>query len=157
LIINIGENIISEPYMVVSLSSSLFTGIAFMMLILGGFFYLLNGLKRDNNEEKFIMIGFAISFIVTGITVILIFYLYFQINLIYVNGVFYGTYKDSKHFYDTLLRIIIIFQICAQLPIILSFERIIKRTKYLFSIIIMILIVVLIPLPYDLFPASLRA
>lgn len=139
--------------MLISSSSSVMKGMAIIILIYCGLKYLSIAMKRKNSEEKIIMRGFAVYFFGIALSELFWYFLLYQLDLIYIDGILYGNrgmdYINAGFIF--LERLGQISLISGQAFFIYSFERIVKKSKYLMTLYNVIIIVLfLLFLPYDI-------
>ncbi|MFX1571186.1 MAG: hypothetical protein ACFFB0_00385 [Promethearchaeota archaeon] len=124
-------------------------GIGITLTLMCGIYFILKGRKKEVFNEKMIMfglaslpLGFASSLIITSIQVI-------QVRGIfnYANFTFYGDYNNYSSVYVVLEIIRNAILGIGGLFFVLSFELIVRRTKYILTIMFSIFIALLFFLP----------
>ena len=124
-------------------------GIAIALTLICGAYFIHIGRKRKTFKEKMILfglaslpLGFAASFIIIFIQVI-------QIQGIFNNtdNIFYGDLNNFTSIYIILEIVSNAILGLTGMFFVLTFEVILKRTKYIFTIIFSILVVMVIFLP----------
>ncbi len=127
-------------------------GFALAFAFLVGAFYLNKGRKREEFSERITLYGFGS--LILGYTCAKLFtYLTdFLINGIYKDYIFYGDYSNpiSVELLELFTKLAFISLGLGFTLFFLSFELIVKRTKYLLTIIYITAVVFIIFSPYDL-------
>ena len=125
-------------------------GFATALLIICSIQYLNKASKTDIVNEKLIALSYSSVWFGIALFVIFILLSDLQIQGTYENQTFYGNYKNVNLIYEILIRI-------ANISVYLSFsfffyayDRISKRSKYFFTILNTIAIIIMIILPFTL-------
>jgi len=120
-------------------------GMAIMLAFISGLLYLNNGRKRKDFNEKTVLAGFACLFFGISMGRIFTYLSEFMISGIFINYTFYGDLAEVTStytfFYDFLYPISFVMGF---LSMILSFEIIVRRTKYILTLIGSILLISMI-------------
>jgi len=129
----------------------LLMGIVINLLFLGGGLYLYNGKRQENRNGKYFMYGMGISWICHAIAWIFWIAADLQISGYYKNNIFYGDFDvpNSNFRLLSLTGGVIIF--IGMAIFIFSFEVIVKRTKFILTIInVFSIVIILVLVPFEL-------
>ncbi|MFX0101638.1 MAG: hypothetical protein ACFFCS_18860 [Candidatus Hodarchaeota archaeon] len=136
-------------YLIANPTDSLLWGIVISVFILIGMFYVYKGLRSDSTSEKLLMIGFACIFFGLAGMRIYFYYANFQIDGIYIDHDFYGNYDNGGKNFMLLTRIAYFSAILGVTIFLLAAEIILKKTRYLLTIVNIFLLVLFFALPFD--------
>ena len=132
---------------------SLFFGnIAFCILIIGGLLYLKEGREKQNLKERIAMFGYSASLFSFACYLIFSFWLGIFIPGTYRDNAFYADYSRINFFTEFFFKMSIVSFYIGFLLFIFVFENNFKRTKYILTIIgvILILMSVMFPINSDM-------
>ena len=124
-------------------------GIVISLQVICALKYLTLAKENENFEEKLISLSY--SFVFFGIVLNLIFILVGE-SLIpgtFVNHAFYGNYDRVDSTYKMIIKLANFFGFAGFTLFFYTFERIIKRTKYILTISWVIGLALLLILPYE--------
>lgn len=124
-----------------------FWGIALATLFIGAFICFYRGREKENYNEKIITYGVGGYFLGHLFYVIFIIVNYLYIDGAYRNVTFYGDIDKLNQNNVLFIKICIISFAIGYLLFLLSLEIILKFTKYILSIILSILIILIIITP----------
>ncbi len=123
-------------------------GIAIAIAIISGIVYVNKGRKREVFNEKMIMYGFASFLISYALVRVFTFLQDYEIQGILINNVFYGDLENYTPSYEVYGKVIYIVIAMGYILFMLSFELIVKRTKYLITTILTFVLVLMIISPF---------
>lgn len=125
-------------------------GVAITLIFICGVFYIVKGKRREDFNEKIMLMGFGCYFM--GLTFQRFFGAYLGsifISGTYTNYTYYGDFGNIEPLFKFFFQLSYIFWAVGAILFILAFEMSIKRTKYALTIIQIPFLVLLIILPYD--------
>ena len=125
-------------------------GIAISIAFMCGIYYIIKGRKREIFNERIILFGFAGLIICFAFVQIFAYLQELQIKGTYVNGTFYGDFNNYTPIFEVYNRCMEISFTLGFIILFLSFEMILKRTRYLLTIVMSILLVLVATLPFKL-------
>lgn len=121
-------------------------GMAFALLIICGLMYIYRGKQKENSNERLIMYGFSslfYGFTVYRVIIVFLQQLYMSSNGIYIDGAFY-----SEEFSLLTIEVPLISELLGRVSYICftsgfvfffyTFERVIKKTKYIMTILMIL-------------------
>ena len=115
------------------------TMLVFSIAVVGGIKYFFNAKNRENRSERMLLLGFAILLFCSGITILSLFCSGFYHQGFLENGIFTGIYDDTLSPVKELRLIKHITTYGGYVIFILQFERSLRKTHYLLTIISAIL------------------
>ncbi|MFX1337483.1 MAG: hypothetical protein ACFFDK_02610 [Promethearchaeota archaeon] len=124
-------------------------GIAIALLLFGGIIYIVKGRKRENSQERLIMYGFASFLIGYAFDRIFRYLSEFFISGTFKDFTFYGDYSNPPVIFEILRRCAYISLLLGFSIFLMSFERIIKHTRYIITLISLVSIPLFILLPFE--------
>jgi len=124
-------------------------GIAIAIALMCGIFFIYKAKKRDVFNEKIIMFGLASLPLGFALSLTFTYFQVFQVQGTLINNIFYGDYVNINPLYELLGRLSYISLGIGGLFFVLAFDIIVKRTRYLLTIIYAILITIEIIFPLE--------
>lgn len=114
-----------------------------------GAYFLIRGIKKEKSEERLIMFGFGGLFIGQALQRILYYISDYLVIGTYNNSshVFYGDYSNTLEAYTTIVELGYFCFLMSMAFFFFAFEKVIKKTKYLLTILNVMFIVVFFLLP----------
>ncbi len=125
-------------------------GVAISLLFLCSLVYLYRGINREAKNEKGIMYGFAGVLLGLAISRIFFFIADLQLAGTFKQGIFYGELDMSNLNYNFYLKCAYISTISGILFFTYNFERILKRTRFILTIISSTFLILVIISPYNI-------
>ncbi len=117
--------------------SIFFLGSAFSILIMGSIFYFKRGRKKESSNEKLMLYAFAgmlISF--ANMALFTLLSAIFVVGTYENSGFYINTaFNEINVFFDTFIKLTYFSLFLGSLIFIIMFEKTLKRTKYLLSLI----------------------
>jgi len=124
---------------------------ATFILILCGIHYIYRGRKKEEMNDKRIMYGFGGFWLGLGITRILFYFSDFFIQGNYTGHIYTGVYSDKiSPYYEIAVQGGYICWIIGMLLFFYEFERVISKTKYIFTLFNLCSVFLAFILPFDL-------
>ena len=126
--------------------------LAFIVGFIGGIIYLNKGIKKEHINDKLILIGFG-CFIITQVGFVLTGFLSdFLIQGTLIDYNFYGDFENliNPVLYVVLARVRNFWFILGTIFIFSTFEKIVKRTKYILTALYSVITLLLIILPIEI-------
>ena len=141
----------ADIYKIATPLSILLTGMQILVLIYCGTMYLFKAKKREKSEKTLLLYGFGFYFLFHAFSLFLWSFLNrFTLVLTYSDGMFLGNLDNpATVLYYIFDKIAFIIEFLAFSAIMLSFEKIVKKTKYSLTLMNVIVICVILVLPYD--------
>jgi len=127
-------------------------GIALLIALFCGAYFILIGRKREIFNERVIMLGLASLVLGFAVSLLFTYFKVFQVpgEFIVDTYIFCGVYNGDNLLYEILGKLSYISLGIGGMFFVFAFEIIIKRTKYLLTIsFIIVLILVMVPFPFD--------
>jgi hypothetical protein len=118
--------------------------VAILVLFICGLIYVFVGHKKERSEEKIMMLGCASLFIGLAITRIFFYFSDFHVIGDYSGHYYYGDYANTTSTYDILILGGYISGFVGIGLFLLSFEIVIKRTKYVLTLTNVVFIILII-------------
>jgi hypothetical protein len=128
-------------------------GIALSLSLICGLMYLIQGKKNEDANEKRISFGYSFVFFIATIGATFLLLSEFQIPGTYINQIFYGNYEETTLTYDFFIKYGWVLSSCQFVLFFYTFERFLKKTKYLITIsnLICIILLAIVPFNYGFF------
>jgi len=126
-------------------------GIVINLSFLGAGLYIYNGKRQVNRNGKYFMYGLGMWWIFYAIALILWILGDLQISGYYKNNIFYGDFSIPNSNFQLLAIIGMIFSLTGMAIFVFSFELIVKRTKFILTIINILMIIILVIVPFELY------
>jgi len=126
-------------------------GVTIALVIICALQYLNRVRKIDSFNEKLISFGYSTIFFGFVLNLIFLYLSSFLVPGNYIDNTFYGNYDAVDSTYVILVKISIIGSNAGFICFFFAFERIFKRTKYILTITLLIIILFIIITPYDIF------
>jgi len=139
--------------MVWSALSLILWSISFTLFVLCAILYIARGKQREQKSEEFILYGFSSVFIGCVLNRFFVLCAFLNVEGTFQGGVFYA--KNERIISGIFLSDLEIFFKAAYVSfllgyfiIVFSFERIIKRTKFVLSILLVVQAIIVLILPF---------
>jgi hypothetical protein len=126
-------------------------GIVINLLFLGASLLIYNGKRQENRNGKYFMYGLGMWWICFAIALILWILGDLQMSGYYKNNIFYGDFDVPNSNFQLLALTGSIIAIIGMAIFVFSFELIVKRTKFILTVINILLIIILVSLPFEFF------
>ncbi len=125
-------------------------GVAITIAVICGIQYINRGRDREVLNEKLIMYGIAVSLICLAMVRLFSYFADYELYGVLIGNTYYGDFSNYTPNYEIYARIQLIFFTFGFISIVLTFEIIVKRTKYIITLIYVILFISIIVLPFTL-------
>ena len=120
-------------------------GVAITLLFVFAVLYINKGRKKENSNEKIMMLGFVCFFLGLAISRFLFYLGEMSLPGTYTNGEFYYDNDDEPYpMFYLANKLFAISNTIGMMLLVLAFEVNIKRTKYVLTMIGTVLIIILI-------------
>jgi len=125
-------------------------GIAITILFVGAVFYFYRGKQNENKNARILMYGLAALFFCLALGRICFFLSDLQVRGIYKNDKFYGDFNNYNTHYEILVILAYSFDFIGVTIFCLAFEIIIRRTKYILTMINLVILISILILPFKI-------
>ncbi len=123
--------------------------VAILVLFICGTYFLNQGLKRDDQKERTIMIGFASVFFGQALNRFFFFFSDFFVEGHYSGHSFYGDYATGGSTYMLFVILAYVSFLVSMCVFFFAIERILKKSRYSIFTLNVIFIALLIGLPIE--------
>lgn len=120
-------------------------GIAITILLMVGIFYLNKGKKRENSNERIVMYGFTVYLVLSAACFVFLYLQAISRPGVFINGIFYGDFDAPLTIATKLFSMSYnILFLASHFLLLLAIEKVLNLTKYLVSLINLVIIVIII-------------
>ena len=120
-------------------------GIAITILLMVGIFYFNKGRKRENSNERIVMYGFTVYLVLSAICFVFLYLLAISRSGVFINGTFFGDFDAPLTMVAKLFSMSYnILFLASHFLLLLAIEKVLNLTKYLVSLINLVIIVIII-------------
>lgn len=125
-------------------------GISITISLICAFIYFHMARKREKSNDTMILVGWACIFLCLAIARTFFFLSDLQIQGKFISQTFYGDFTNYKPAYELLTKCGYTITLIGITVFVFSFEKVIKKTKFLITIVDAVFIVVIIIVPYKI-------
>ncbi|MFX0101165.1 MAG: hypothetical protein ACFFCS_16440 [Candidatus Hodarchaeota archaeon] len=125
-------------------------GMVVSILCVCGIHYIYRSYKLDDLNEKLVLFGFGCLFF--GMAIMRLFFFVGEVVIegTYIGHNFYGNYNNLHFMYKIFIKSGYIGGIAGYTILIFAAEKIIQKTKYIFSVLNGLLVAIIVVFPFDI-------